>query len=181
MKKDGYFEWMLKLIDCEEYPSKKYRKLLSFLHKTEFRYILPMDVNRYEDGVDLRYRYAYEVNLPYRETGQFDEDPCSVLEMLVALCFRCEENIMEDEEYGNRTGVWFWLCIENLGLERQSDGYFEEEYASYVIQGFLDRKFTKEGEGSITRTSNPRQDVRDVDIWTQMMWNITHVVYGGTR
>lgn len=35
-------------------------KLLRHLHNIDFQYMLPMDGNRAEDGIDLRYRFGYE-------------------------------------------------------------------------------------------------------------------------
>ncbi len=53
-----YFEWMYQLV----YNNRRisYRKLFSYLHNVEFIYIIEMDGNRAEDGIDLRYRFGYE-------------------------------------------------------------------------------------------------------------------------
>ena len=55
--KDRYFNWMYDKVVGTKYS---YRKLLWRLYEIPFIYILPMDENRKEDGIDLRYRFGYE-------------------------------------------------------------------------------------------------------------------------
>lgn len=58
-----YFEWMCQLVCNERYSRRlSYQKLLRHLHNIDFQYMLPMDGNRAEDGIDLRYRFGYEKN-----------------------------------------------------------------------------------------------------------------------
>lgn len=59
--KFDYFDWMYGLVCDTKYPKKlSYRKLLNFLHNMDFTYQLTMDSNRFEDGIELRYRFGYE-------------------------------------------------------------------------------------------------------------------------
>lgn len=60
---DQYFDWMYQLVVDNRY-SKSYRKLFARLHDTEFTYTIPMDGNRAEDGIDLRYRFGREYSYP---------------------------------------------------------------------------------------------------------------------
>lgn len=48
-----YFEWMYDIV-CPD-KKKSYRKLLYFLHSVDFTYLIDMDGNRFEDGIELRY------------------------------------------------------------------------------------------------------------------------------
>ena len=57
---DQYFDWMYQLVVDDRYSNKSYRKLFSRLYDTEFTYTIPMDGNRAEDGIDLRYRFGRE-------------------------------------------------------------------------------------------------------------------------
>ena len=54
-----YFEWIYDLV-CERRYSDpvSYRKLLMYLHQTEFVYTIPKDENRADDGIKLRNRFA---------------------------------------------------------------------------------------------------------------------------
>ena len=68
-----------------------------------------MDVCRATDGINLRYRFASENDIPYGKIDAvFQGVPCSMLEMMVALAIRIEEHIMEDRSMGNRVGQWFF-------------------------------------------------------------------------
>lgn len=76
-----YFDWMYRLVADDRYP-KSYRKLFSRLHDTEFTYTIPMDGNRAEDGIDLRYRFGRENAYPDAIVASLlDVVPCSILEM----------------------------------------------------------------------------------------------------
>ena len=133
-----YFEWMCQLVCNERYSRRlSYQKLLRHLHNIDFQYMLPMDGNRAEDGIDLRYRFGYEKEYEGLMIASYlDNRPCSVLEMLIALAFRCEEHIMTDPDIGNRMGQWFWNMIVSLGLGSMSDSRFDAAYMDDVIYLF---------------------------------------------
>lgn len=175
---NAYFEWMYQLV-CSERCSKNlsYRKLLCYLHKTEFTYTIPMDGNRADDGIDLRYRFGYEnaYEGPMIAT-HLDDRSCSILEMLIALAIRCEEHIMSDPDIGNRTGQWFWDMISNLNLGSMSDVKFDQDYVDEVIYKFLNREYGRNGEGGLFTVENCRYDLRSIDIWYQMCWYLDEIV-----
>lgn len=174
---NAYFEWMYQIV-CGNRISVKssYRKLLYFLHDTEFTYTIPMDGNRAEDGMDLRYRFGYENNYSGPMIATYlDDRPCSVLEMLVALAIRCEEHITDDPDAGDRTGKWFWGMIENLDLNSMDDVKFDREYAERIIHKFLNRKYGRNGEGGLFTLQHCQKDLRMVDIWYQMCWYLGEI------
>jgi len=173
-----YFEWMYQLV-CKDGYSKRlsYRKLLAHLHDVEFTYILEMDGNRAEDGIDLRYRFGYECQYNNHTIETYlDNRPCSVLEMLTALAIRCEEHIMDDPDIGNRTGLWFWNMISNLGLSSLDDVRFDSGYLNRVINLFLNRKYKRNGEGGLFTVKNCKHDLRTVEIWYQMCWYLDDIL-----
>jgi hypothetical protein len=108
-------------------------------------------------------------------THYLDDKPCSVLEMLVALSMRCEETIMSDGEC-DRTGVWFWSMLNNLGLTEMDDSHFNERKAYDIIQRFLDREYSYYGEGGLVTVKNPGGDMRTAEIWYQIMWYLDEVL-----
>ena len=167
-----YFDWMCELIgDDRHYRYNSYIRLLLYLNEIEFTYILEMDSNRAVDGIDLRYRFAYEKNYSREYIKKYlDIRPCSVLEMMVALSFSCEESVMDDPDIGNRTGQWFWGMIDNLCLDNMTDDNFNEFYIDEVITRFLNRDYKANGEGGLFTLKHCDKDLRDVDIWYQMMW-----------
>lgn len=168
--KELYFDWMCRLLDHGgRYSSTLYSRLLRCLHTVPFIYSIPMDGNREADGVDLRYRFARENGLNDAEVANYlDVRPCTILEMMVALAIRMEEHIMEDPDIGDRTGKWFWEMIVSLGLESMTNVRFDWDYVIDVIGRFLDREYTRDGEGGLFTVHNCRHDMRDLDIWYQM-------------
>lgn len=160
-----YFNWIYQLV-CDD---TVHTKLLSQLFDTPFAYILEMDGNRAADGENLRYRFGREVG--YHDSviaSELDNCPCSVLEMMVALAVRMEEHIMEDEELGDRTGQWFWNMIVSLGLGSMTDVRYDSDRVEDILQRFMDRRFKRDGSGSLFTIEGTRQDMRNVEIWYQM-------------
>ena len=169
-----YFDWMYNLV-CRNRYSKdsSFKKLFSYLNDTKFTYSIRMDLNRAKDGTELRRRYANEfkiANIYDRICG-----PCSVLEMMIALAIRCEETIMDDENFGDRTDQWFWDMMKNLGLGHMDDDEFDEEYVSDVVTRFLNRDYEPDGRGGLFFVRNCDIDLRDVEIWIQMLWYLDNI------
>lgn len=169
-----YFDWMYNLV-CRNRYSKNisFKKVFSYLNNTKFTYTIRMDLNRAKDGTELRRRYANEfkiANIYDRICG-----PCSVLEMMIALAIRCEETIMDDENFGDRTDQWFWDMMKNLGLGHMDDDEFDEEYVSDVITRFLNRDYEPNGRGGLFFVRNCDIDLRDVEIWIQMLWYLDNI------
>ncbi len=176
--RDEYFEWMYQLVCDEKFTRHlSYRRLCKLLDDREFVYTMPMDANRYEDGIDLRYRFGCEHDLeePIIAT-ELDDRPCSIFEMMVALALRCEIHIMDNLEIGNRTSQWFLDMIESLGLARMTDDRFDRRYADNVLNQFIDRDYERNGKGGLFTIRSRRQDMRRVDIWYQAMWYLDEVL-----
>ena len=174
-----YFEWLFDLV-CKDRYSKRgsYRNLLVRLHNTDFRYKILMDRNRGEDGISLRHRFilfnGYEDS--YDSVMRYLDGPCSVLEMMIALGIRCEEDVMDDTRYGNRSGQWFWGMIRNLGLSSMTDDKFNERVVDDIVDRFLDRDYEPDGRGGLFRIRNCDRDLRKVEIWHQLMWYLDTIV-----
>lgn len=168
-----YFEWIYQLVmQVSNLPGgRSYRKLFKYLNSIDFIYSHPMDSNRVEDGIELRYRFAYEENIDQTIIASYlDDHPCSVLEMLVALSIRCEEAIMFDPDIGDRTAVWFWDMIKSLDLAGMSDAHFNQGYVDDVIFRFMNRDYLPNGRGGLFTIDNCTEDLRTVEIWYQLCW-----------
>ena len=165
-----YFLWLCDLVCKDRFARQiSYKKLLTFLHLTEFKCALSRDKNRAEDGICLRYRFGYE-NTYIDNAEGYINGPCSVLEMMVALALHCEENIMDDPSMGNRTGQWFWGMVTNLGLGGMSDERFDRLIAETIINRFLKREYEPNGKGGLFTIRNCDVDLRSVEIWYQLCW-----------
>lgn len=175
-----YLDWMYDAV-CDDRYSRNlsYRKLFAYLYDTEFTYTNPMDGNRYEDGINLRYRFGRENDLDQAMVASYlDDHPCSVLEMMIALSIRCEDHIMDNPDVGNRVGQWFWEMIVNLGLGQMTDANFDPDYVQYSIRIFLERKYLRNGAGGLFKIEDPTKDMRSADIWYQMCWHLNEVLDG---
>lgn len=176
---DEYFDWLFDLV-CKKRFSKQvsYRKLLVRLHNTDFRYVMTRDRNRFEDGVSLRHRFIlhHDYEDAYELIMESLDGPCSVLEMMIALGIRCEEDIMDDTRYENRAGQWFWGMITNLGLNSMTDARFDERFVDDVVERFLDRNYAPDGKGGLFRIRNCDEDLRKVEIWYQLLWYLDTIV-----
>lgn len=165
---NDYFLWLCSFTS-DKHKISTHSKLLNYLHNVSFVYIFDMDGNRAEDGVDLRYTFGRELEIPdYIVTSMLDYRDCTMLEMLVALSIRCEKHIMDDIDIGDRTPQWFWIMMDNLGVSKMNDKNFNRTKLSKNLDIFLNRKFKPNGEGGLFITDNERLDMRNIDIWYQL-------------
>lgn len=173
--KEEYFNWLYNYV-CEgkSHDKMSYKKLFEYLHDIEFTYSIRNDENRAHDGIDLRYRFAMLCN--DRNIVYILEGPCSILEMMVALAIRCEETIMDDTRYGNRTYQWFWSMMTSLGIGYMNDNRFDKAKANDAIMKFLNRNYSPNGKGGLFYIPNCTDDLRNVEIWTQMCWYLGNFI-----
>lgn len=173
-----YFIWMCQLVYNRRYSKGNYYEdLLSYLNSKPFEYTIDIDGNRAADGEDLRYRFGYERGYPNSMIAAYlDTRPCSILEMMVALAFRCEEHIMEDPDVGNRTGKWFWDMIESLGLRGMTNEDFDPWYVDKVLRKFATRNYDRNGKGGLFTIKNADKDMRTIDIWYQMCFYLDGIL-----
>lgn len=176
--RNDYFEWLSDLVLDRSYSDYiSYEKLLMYLHSVEFRWTIPKDQNRADDGEALRYRFSVEHGQGYPVDlilGYLDT-PCSVLEMMVALALRCEETIMDDPNVGNRTSQWFWGMVTSLGLGSMTDNRFDKRFVMDTIERFLDRKYEPNGKGGLFTMRHTNCDLRKVEIWIQLCWYLDEI------
>lgn len=169
-----YFEWMFNLMSGESCSKEfSFRKLLMLLHNIKFVYSIPKDKNRAADGISLRRRFAAQNG--YEDLSDCLDGPCSVLEMMVALAIRCEENIMDDPGIGDRTKQWFWEMIANLGLNGMYDSIFDRRVVEEAVERFLNREYEPDGRGGLFRVRNCETDLRTVEIWYQLCWYLDSI------
>lgn len=175
---NDYFEWLVEYV----YKNRRmrpapYMKLFTRLHEREFYFSIPMDDNRAADGESLRYRYAifngYEES--YKTIVRYLDGPCSILEMMVALALRCEETIMDDPKYGDRTEQWFWTMITSLGLGRMIDTRFDIAYVDEKLDTFLNHEYEPDGHGGLFTVRNCDRDLRTMEIWQQLNYYLNSI------
>lgn len=162
MNKGEYFLYL-----CEKVRDRgRYSLLLSYLFDTPFKwsYKIPTDANRSKDGQMLRSRYA-------NERGDYilysdKTERCSVLEMMIALCIRIEEDVMADPGR-ERPDKWFWKIMENLNLSKMTDRNFDEKTVIDILNRFMSRSYLPNGEGGMFPLKHATKDQRLIPIWDQ--------------
>lgn len=170
--RNDYFSWLYDIVCENRITPISYKKLLMYLHNTEFRCVLSRDMNRAGYGEALRYRFA--LMQPHEDLIEAVQDcldePCSVLEMMIALALQME-TIMEDpEHYGDRTTQWFWGMIVNMGLGGMNDDRYHRPTVEMAVDRMLDRTYDQDGRGGLFTVERCHRDLRNVEIWQQMLW-----------
>lgn len=163
---DRYFQWLCSLVCFSD--DVTYNNLLSFLYDTIFTSPILMDDNRAYDGCNLRYHFGDDEEVYMsRITYELDYRPCSVLEMMIALALRLEQEILYDPEKTNICPNIFWAMIDNMDLLKMSDDNFDVEYVFLRVNGMLDRTYDYDGKYGLFSAKNPRGDFRKMEIWYQ--------------
>lgn len=158
-----YLKWLYDWMDGDGYWI-----LFRHLHSVPFRWVIRKDENRAMDGQSLRDRFEYEEH--YTEVG-YPEEEASVLEVLIGLASRINDIVIGiDEE--DQTPHWFWELSSNLFLHNFTDDTFFEgggrEEISDILDMFMDRNYTFNGEGGLFPLKNTDVDQREVELWYQM-------------
>ena len=179
--KEEYDNWIIDLATdwCSNFG--EYGCLMEYLHSVPFYSTvqIPLDRNRGADGKDLRLRFVettdeYNYNHAYLYLMDYD---ASMLEVMVALAIRCEENIMHDSDVGDRSYEWFYGMLMSSGLDACCDDNFDEDTAQEIVTRILERKYSKNGKGGLFTLSNPPKDLRKVEIWYQLLWYLDEVLF----
>ena len=175
--RDLYFDWMMDKV-ANASKKRRYSRLFRILHDHPFEYVLSLDANRESDGIDLRYLFAYESEIDQAAVAtELDSDPCSFLEMLIAMAIRMDGMIFDDDP-----GLWFWDMMDSMGLsqwtnkEIEGDWYAEDDI-HLKIQRCMERDFDPNtGEGSpFILEDNRGQNLCAIEFWCMAMWHTTEV------
>lgn len=147
----SYFAYLVEIIDGARNP-----QLCQMLFDIPFHWDpkIVLDENSAENGKYLRVKYFEETGNKCDRTGR-----CSVLEVLVSMAIGMEQIMaVPGEEQPER---WFWEMIDNLDLE---NGDAEDK-----IERWMNRDFTRNGEGGMFPIRHPHQDQRTAPFWQQAM------------
>ena len=163
-----YLDWLAGIAIPDDRERESYQKLIFALFEKEFYAIIHNDENRVADGENLRLIFENEWGVSCENMG-----PCSVLEMLVALAIRCENDIMYDPDEGDRTAIWFWEMMDNLGLSELDDWHFSERKVNAIVKKLNDRTYDKDGFGGPFYIAGFDRDMRKIELWYQMNFWLT--------
>lgn len=173
-----YVAWLQSLV-YSPFAGTTYDRLFNKLYETPFVWynqpVLNKDGTRAERGIQLRSEFCAQKGytdaflIPY-----IGLEDCSVLEMLIGLSLDIEW-LAEDDDLGDRTGLWFWAMISNLGLTSETDDTFHEGYVDEVLRVFLQREYDGHGIGGLFYVQNPLVPLNKIDIWMQAMYFLTSI------
>lgn len=141
------------------------------------------DEIRVTDAMELRRKYADEVgSLMGKTEREIDRiwksihGKCSVLELILSICYRLDEMVNEDEP-GKMVGLFFSIFVHNLELDNKlekADPEEEKNDRKAKIQRFIQRGYNPDGSGGGLfplknwSSENGDKDQRKVPIWFQM-------------
>ena len=176
----AYFEWLYDKIGNTVWrnETQTYFLLAEVLMNNPFEALVDFDENRAIDGVTLRDEFVDEYgswegsNLPF--------EPCSMLEMLIALARRLHYEM--DGFMVGEVPDMFWQMMRNCGLDvltdnvaNQSPVYFQRE-AERIIDTINHRLYERNGYGGLFPLKQARSDVRKMELHAQMgAWCIEHM------
>lgn len=163
---DLYFEWLYKKVGVlqNRNPNKSYWKLVRYLYKMPFFWVVPNDDNREADGKDLRNEFIDECDIQDIEINWLQLD-CSVLEMLIALANRASF------ASAGEAGDWFYKFLDNLKLRGYTDAKYNRDVEAKVkriIERLVDRTYSSKGVGGLFPLENAEDDQRKVEMWCQL-------------
>lgn len=170
---ERYFRWLYSHIGAltDLNPSHSHWLLAEVLHRRAFESTLVNDENRESDGLALRDEFCDEWGS--WEGSRFIFEPCTVLEMLIALAKRMDYvsggSVIDNTGVGN----CFWQMMRNAGLDHITDDGFAstpttEAYVNSVIDRVMYHRYSEKGVGGLFPLRKPPYDVRNMELWYQM-------------
>lgn len=163
---ERYLTWLFRQLEPETQrnPARSHWLLITQLFQKEFTWFIPNDDNRLYDGLTLRQEYVDKEeggDVP----GNWLSEPCSFLEMLVALSHRMSYETEQEADY------WFWTLMENMDLRQYVDDYYSDDTRILIdltLDAVTQRTFHADGRGGLFPLRHPGRDQRQVEIWYQM-------------
>ncbi len=171
-----YFDWLLSKVARNKKHKNELKKsgLLEYIHGFEFTWTIWLDENRAYDGKKLREEFLNEKknsDISDSEIEAFRKESCSFLEMLIALSYRCEKDIMGDvNSPDDHSKDWFWEFLGNLGEKKWvKDGPdFDKKEVKKSIETVINRTFKPSGEGGLFPLKDKDRDQTQIQIWDNL-------------
>ena len=170
-----YLNWLLDAVTTKA-EQKTWNKVFVTLYSTDFVSYDEFDDNLKENASGLRedfYNFSKTACKLIDIYGEIDTET-SILEIMVYLATRIENTIMSNNEYGDRTGMWFWYMMESLDIIQYNDDRFEESEVIQRLDNFVERRYEKNGFGGLFTLEDRKIDARKTNIWQQAMSFVTN-------
>lgn len=171
--KTEYLCYLMNRAQIDAEGARGYSILCDMMMEHTFLPILSMDENRCYECRCLRSDFAegYEDDTGDILDGLYGEYG-TMMELFVVLSEKIAYE-MADSEFEAGTGKWFKELLQNCGLIKCCNGWFEEDGKnSAEIADILDviiyRKFDWDGEGGLFPLRCPKSDQRYAELIIQM-------------
>lgn len=160
----------------KENQDKTYFELALKLFKTRFMAFVPNDDNRVSDARCLRDEFALSES-SFTDYSVLDTEGASMLEVMIALCKRFDNDVMMTENGIDRSKEWFWEMLKNCDLDTFVDSEFMSEKnldnsvgqeCDAIIKRVNDREYEGDGKGGFFPLKHPKCDQRKVQLWMQI-------------
>lgn len=166
---ENYMKWLSKIVGGTNNRAILMLHLLGIEFYSEEH---EFDKNRISDAMLLRRLYLSEKDIP---TNLFENEPPTVLEILIGLVKRVEDDILCEEDNLSAQTI-FEMFLTNMEIDFLYDwswGFESELYVRRRVEIFLDRTYERDGSnGNIFVVKNlpDNVDFRKKDIWSQLQW-----------
>lgn len=148
------------------------------LFDTTFVSFDEFDDNLVENSMNLRGIFLENscAGLKFYEIYGGFEYECTVLELIVYLSIKIEDEIMTNDMFGERYSVWFWQMLDSLGVKNMTNSAYDEDKVIQIMENFIEKRYKKNGKGGLFTTKNSKIDMKSMDIWSQCMSFLTKFV-----
>ena len=177
-----YFWWLMDIIGDYDDRMYQFSNLCEELYSYEFIWNdadpnTCFDKNRAGDGLQLRREYVEQhagmtmVDLNH----QLWTPNCTVLEMMIALCKRIENEMLGNWfDSHNHMFDWFYDMLQSLGISDMTNGSVDHYVVQNVVRKLLKRQYHKDGSGGLftVAKSCKNVDMRKIELWYQAnLWS----------
>lgn len=157
----SYDDWLYALVDL---PS--HIMLLRQLHDTEYHAVIDNDDSRIGDGFLLRDIYVNN-EWCHDDANRLYRMPCSVLELLIGVAYRIE-NELAQSEYEKTMDEVFYDLLDNLDILYLDDAHFKTSVVAERVDVFMNRTYNPNGHGGLFPLNTTDRDQTRVELWNQM-------------
>lgn len=154
----------------DDFTLHRYSSLFHHLFARIFYFNVGNDVNRAKDGLNMRNHFAWRNHISEDFWKGIMPEECTVLEMMLALARRWNDEFLWDPDYGDRTHKWFFEMLKNLGLDFYHNGNFDGSAVDRILDIFMSRSYNRDGfrGGMFPVEEHPQIDMRKAELWYQM-------------
>lgn len=166
--RNEYFNWLCRQAMNNPKARDNMSKILEMLYTLEFQPLMKEDENRWIDGNDIKYRFAWDNEYSYDYIDDNLIRRCSILELMVAMAYKIEDRYMAEMTGPSQASRWFFAMLDSLGLATMTNDNYDEEEVVRKIDIFNNREYEFDGRGGLFTIYNPIDDQRTIEIWRQM-------------